>query len=64
MKKETHIKDYLTRIDEMILNGISIDLATGEFYEKVDDDLLAQCLKAMYLNPQVWDERGVLRGQA
>ena len=54
MKKETHIKDYLARIDEMILNGISIDLATGEFYEKVDDDLLAQ----------VWDERGVLRGQA
>ena len=64
MKKETSIKDYLDRIDEIILNGISIDLATGEFYEKVDDDLLAQCLKAMYLNPQVWDERGVLRGQA
>ena len=64
MKKETSIKDYLDRIDEIILNGISIALATGEFYEKVDDDLLEQCLKSMYLNPRVWDERGVVRGQS
>tara|TARA_X000001382_G_C3155985_1_gene174563 strand:- start:1149 stop:1343 length:195 start_codon:yes stop_codon:yes gene_type:complete len=64
MKKETSIKDYLDRIDEIILNGISVDLASGEFYEKVDDDLLEQCLRSMYLNPRVWDERGVLRGQS
>ena len=63
MKNNT-IKQYLEEIDELILNGIATDLASGEFYKKVDDDLLQQCLKSMYLNPRVWDERGVLRGQS
>ena len=63
MDKNT-IDKYIDHIDELILKGITIDLATGEFYEKVDDDLLEQCLKSMYLNPRVWDERGVLRGQS
>ena len=62
--KDNTIKQYLEEIDEMILNGIATDLASGEFYKKVDDDLLQQCLKSMYLNPRVWDERGVLRGQS
>ena len=34
------IDKYLEHIDEIILKGISVDLATGEFYEKVDDCLL------------------------
>ena len=63
MKNNT-IKQYLEEIDEMILNGISVDLASGEFYEKVDDDLLEQCLRSMCLNPRVWDERGVVRGKS
>ena len=63
MKNNT-IKQYLEEIDEMILNGISVDLASGEFYEKVDDDLLEQCLRSMYLNPRVWDEKGVVRGKS
>ena len=62
--KDNTIKQYLEEIDELILNGIATDLASGEFYKKVDDDLLQQCLKSMYLNPRVWDERGVLRGQS
>jgi len=57
------IDKYLEHIDEIILKGISVDLASGEFYEKVDDDLLVKCLESMYMNPQLWDERGVLRGQ-
>ena len=63
MDKNT-IDKYIDHIDELILKGITIDLATGEFYEKVDDDLLEQCLRSMYLNPHVWDERGVVRGQS
>ena len=62
--KDNTIKQYLEEIAELILNGISVDLASGEFYEKVDDDLLEQCLRSMYLNPRVWDERGVVRGQS
>ena len=54
----------MEEIDELILNGIATDLASGEFYEKGDDDLLKQCLRSMYLNPRVWDERGVIRGQS
>ena len=62
--KDNTIKQYLEEIDELILNGIATDLASGEFYEKVDDDLLKQCLRSMYLNSRVWDERGVIRGQS
>ena len=62
--KDNTIKQYLEEIAELILNGISVDLASGEFYEKVDADLLEQCLRSMYLNPRVWDERGVVRGQS
>ena len=58
------IDKYLEYIDDVILKGISVDLASGEFYEKVDDDLLMKCLESMYMNPQLWDERGVLRGMA
>ena len=36
------IDKYIDHIDDLILRGITIDLATGEFYEKVDDDLLLQ----------------------
>ena len=63
MDKNT-IDKYIDHIDDLILRGITIDLATGEFYEKVDDDLLLQCLTSIYLNPRVWDERGVIRGQS
>ena len=62
--KDNTIKQYLEEIDELILNGIATDLASGEFYEKVDDDLLKQWLRSMYLNPRVWDETGVIRGQS
>jgi|TARA_B100001094_G_C17967125_1_gene688453 hypothetical protein len=58
------IDKYLEHIDEIIIKGISVDLASGEFYEKVDDDLLVRCLESMYMNPRLWDERGVLRGMA
>ena len=61
MDKNT-IDKYIDHIDELILKGITIDLATGEFYEKVDDDLLLQCLTSIYRNPSVWDKRGVIRG--
>ena len=61
MDKNT-IDKYIDHIDELILKGITIDLATGEFYEKVDDDLLLQCLTSIYQNPAVWDKRGVIRG--
>ena len=61
MDKNT-IDKYIDHIDELILKGISVDLATGEFYEKVDDDLLLQCLISIYQNPSVWDKRGVIRG--
>ena len=63
MDKNT-IDKYLEHIDEIILKGISVDLATGEFYEKVDDDLLEMCLVSMYSAPQIWDNRGVIRGNA
>ena len=58
------IDKYLEHIDDMILKGISVDLATGEFYEKVDDELLIQCLESIYMNPHVWDKRGVIRGMS
>ena len=61
MDKNT-IDKYIDHIDELILKGITIDLATGEFYEKVDDDLLLQCLTSIYQNPSVWDKSGVIRG--
>ena len=61
MDKNT-IDKYIDHIDELILRGITIDLATGEFYEKVDDDLLLQCLTSINQNPSVWDKRGVIRG--
>ena len=61
MDKNT-IDKYIDHIDDLILRGITIDLATGEFYEKVDDDLLLQCLTSIYQNPVVWDKRGVIRG--
>ena len=48
----------------MILNQIAIDLASGEFYKKVDEDLLELCLRSMKTRPEVWDKRGVIRGQA
>ena len=48
----------------MILNQIAIDLASGEFYKKVDEDLLELCLRSMKTRPDVWDKRGVIRGQA
>ena len=41
------IDKYIDHIDDLILRGISVDLATGEFYEKVDDDLLLQCLTSI-----------------
>ena len=59
MDKNT-IDKYLEHIDEIILKGISVDLATGEFYEKVDDDLLRQCLVSIYENPHIWIKRGVI----
>ena len=61
MDKNT-IDKYIDHIDDLILRGITIDLATGEFYEKVDDDLLLQCLTSICQNPSVWDKRGVIRG--
>ena len=61
MDKNT-IDKYIDHIDDLILRGITIDLATGEFYEKVDDDLLLQCLTSIYQNPSVWGKRGVIRG--
>ena len=61
MDKNT-IDKYIDHIDELILKGITIDLATGEFYEKVDDDLLLQCLTSIYQNPSGWDKRGGIRG--
>ena len=61
MDKNT-IDKYIDHIDDLILRGITIDLATGEFYEKVDDDLLLQCLTSIYQNPSVWDKRWVIRG--
>ena len=63
MDKNT-IDKYIDHIDDLILRGITIDLATGEFYEKVDDDLLLQCLTSIYQNPSVWDKRGVIRGMS
>jgi len=30
----------------------------------VDEDLLELCLRSMKTRPDVWDERGVIRGQA
>ena len=56
------IDKYIDHIDDLILRGITIDLATGEFYEKVDDDLLLQCLTSIYQNPSAWDKRGGIRG--
>ena len=59
MDKNT-IDKYLEHIDEIILKGISVDLATVEFYEKVDVDLLRQSLVSIYENPNIWTKRGVI----
>ena len=59
-----NILDRIKDLDAMILNQIAIDLASGEFYKKVDEDLLKLCLRSMKTRPDVWDKRGVIRGQA
>ena len=58
------IKEQLERIDNMILKQMAVDLTTGRFYEEVEDDLLEMCLVSMYSAPQIWDHRGVIRGNA
>ena len=55
-----NILDRIKDLDAMILNQIAIDLASGEFYKKVDEDLLELCLRSMKTRPDVWDERGVI----
>ena len=52
-------------LDDMIVEEITIDLHSGEFYKEVDDETLEIALTAMWEDFEHWSRhRGVILGEA
>ena len=49
-------------LDKIILNEITVDMNSGEFYKTTDDETLELCLTSMWENLEEWESRGIQLG--